>query len=46
MELTAIECVGGWVVVYAPAGLQWVTAMTVPDSPTACYLMIAVAGWD
>jgi hypothetical protein len=42
MKLTLIECIGGWLVVYAPAE-QWVSAITMPDSPSASCRMF---GWE
>lgn len=40
--VTPIECVGGWLMIYTSA-VQWVSAVTYPDSLTASVWM--VPGW-
>ncbi len=42
-EVTVLECVGGWLVAYAPHG-GWVSAVTLPQGLTASLWM--VPGWQ
>lgn len=42
--ITALECVGGWLVVYSPDGRGWVSTIDQPASLTGCVWM--VPGWQ
>lgn len=41
--ITALECVGGWIVVYAPVA-GWISAVNQPESLTGSVWM--VPGWQ